>query len=167
MNLQTPPLHACLSLSISSWRWIKNRIFEGHAQSRSRTLHCSATSLESCQSVSLTSITHVADRPSPVCLLMWGSHTLHSTPCNRRHTGKTCWFQAPDVIQCWQGVLPGPLCHQKNHLFASLFLLQKVTVFQARCCKVSLGFPVSISKCWDGSQHSKLPLHASHVALPT
>ena len=30
-----------------------------------------------------------------------------------------------------------------------------------------LGFPVSISKCWDGSQHSKLPLHASHVALQT
>jgi len=28
-------------------------------------------------------------------------------------------------------------------------------------------FPVSISKCWDGSQDSKLPLHASHVALPT
>jgi hypothetical protein len=30
-----------------------------------------------------------------------------------------------------------------------------------------LGFPVSISECWDGSQDSKLPLHASHVALPT
>jgi hypothetical protein len=30
-----------------------------------------------------------------------------------------------------------------------------------------LGFPVSISKCWDGSQDSKLPLHASHVALPS
>ena len=28
-------------------------------------------------------------------------------------------------------------------------------------------FPVSISKCSDGSQHSQLPLHASHVALPT
>ena len=28
-------------------------------------------------------------------------------------------------------------------------------------------FPVSISKCWGGSQDSKLPLHASHVALPT
>ena len=27
-----------------------------------------------------------------------------------------------------------------------------------------IGFPVSISKCWDDS---KLPLHASHVALPT
>jgi hypothetical protein len=26
---------------------------------------------------------------------------------------------------------------------------------------------VSVSKCWDGSQDSKLPLHASHVALPT
>ena len=32
---------------------------------------------------------------------------------------------------------------------------------------VFLGFPVSISKRWDGSQDSKLPLHASHVALPT
>jgi hypothetical protein len=32
--------------------------------------------------------------------------------------------------------------------------------------QVSLGFPVSISKCSDGSQDSKLPLHASHVALP-
>ena len=31
--------------------------------------------------------------------------------------------------------------------------------------QVFLGFPVSISKCWDGSQDSKLPLHASHVAL--
>jgi hypothetical protein len=30
----------------------------------------------------------------------------------------------------------------------------------------SPGFPVSNSKCWDGSQNSKLPLHASHVALP-
>ena len=33
----------------------------------------------------------------------------------------------------------------------------------ATSTKVSLGFPVSISKCSDGSQHSKLPLHASHV----
>jgi hypothetical protein len=27
-------------------------------------------------------------------------------------------------------------------------------------------FPVSESKCWDGSQFSKLTLHASNVALP-
>jgi len=33
--------------------------------------------------------------------------------------------------------------------------------------QVFLGFPVSISKCSDGSQDSKLPLHASHVAIPT
>jgi len=33
--------------------------------------------------------------------------------------------------------------------------------------QVFLGFPVSISKCWDGSQDSNLPLHASHVALLT
>ena len=30
-----------------------------------------------------------------------------------------------------------------------------------------LGFPMSRSKCWDGSQDSNLPLHASYVALPT
>ena len=29
-----------------------------------------------------------------------------------------------------------------------------------------LGFPMPNSKCRDGSQDSKLPLHASHVALP-
>ena len=33
--------------------------------------------------------------------------------------------------------------------------------------QVFLGFPLSISKRSDGSQHSKLPLHASHVALQT
>jgi hypothetical protein len=33
--------------------------------------------------------------------------------------------------------------------------------------QVLLGFPGSYSKCWDGSVFfSKLPLHASHVALP-
>jgi len=29
------------------------------------------------------------------------------------------------------------------------------------------GFPMPISECWDGSQDSKLPLHASHVTLST
>ena len=33
--------------------------------------------------------------------------------------------------------------------------------------QVFLGFPVSISKRSDGSQDSKLPLHAPHVALAT
>jgi len=33
--------------------------------------------------------------------------------------------------------------------------------------QVFLGFLLPKSKCWDGSQHSKLPLHASHVALQT
>ena len=37
----------------------------------------------------------------------------------------------------------------------------------ATSTQVFLGFPVSTSKCWDGSQVSKLLLHASHVALPT
>ena len=30
--------------------------------------------------------------------------------------------------------------------------------------QVLLGFPVSISECWDGSLYSKLLLHASHAA---
>ena len=33
--------------------------------------------------------------------------------------------------------------------------------------QVFLGFPVSINKRSDGSQNSKLPLHAPHVALQT
>jgi hypothetical protein len=33
--------------------------------------------------------------------------------------------------------------------------------------QVFLGFSGSKSECWDGSRLSKLPLHASHVALPT
>jgi len=35
----------------------------------------------------------------------------------------------------------------------------------ATSTQVFLGFPASISKCWDGSQDPKMPLHASHVAL--
>ena len=37
----------------------------------------------------------------------------------------------------------------------------------ATLTQIFLGFPVSISKRSDGSQHSKLSLHASHVALRT
>ena len=37
----------------------------------------------------------------------------------------------------------------------------------ATSTQVFLGFPVSINKCWDGSQDSKLPLRTFHVALPT
>ena len=37
----------------------------------------------------------------------------------------------------------------------------------ATSTQVFLGFPVPISKRSDGSQRSKLPLHASHVALQT
>jgi len=39
--------------------------------------------------------------------------------------------------------------------------------YSATSEQVFLGIPVPKSKCWDGSQDSKLPLHASHVALPT
>jgi cytochrome c biogenesis protein ResB len=50
--------------------------------------------------------------------------------------------------------------------FIQLMWLQDIYAVHFEC-QVFLGFPVSLSKCSDGSQHSKLPLHASHVALPT
>jgi len=37
----------------------------------------------------------------------------------------------------------------------------------ATSAQVFLGFPLSISECWNGSQDSKLLLHASYVAIPT
>ena len=52
-----------------------------------------------------------------------------------------------------------------NFIFAFLSI-QKV-MRSATSTQIFLGFPVPKSKCWDGSQHSKLPLHASHVALRT
>jgi hypothetical protein len=55
-------------------------------------------------------------------------------------------------------------------IIVSFFLqmLKKLKIFRpATSTQVFLGFPVSISKCWDGSQHSKLSLHASHVAIRT
>ena len=47
-----------------------------------------------------------------------------------------------------------------------IIIIRKV-LRPATSTQVFLGFPVSISKRSDGSQHSKLPLHASHVALRT
>ena len=83
--------------------------------------------------------------------------------------------------------IPDPPAH---NLFASIIMLSwlllyvwfwctfrtSVTFFLVNIRKVLrpvtstqvfLGFAVSKTKCWDGSQDSKLPLHASHVALPT
>jgi len=47
----------------------------------------------------------------------------------------------------------------KHGIYSPFFPLQNAVCF--------LILTVSISKRSDGSQHSKLPLHASHVALPT
>ena len=81
-----------------------------------------------------------------------GGGGVHQFPCSRdpflpiRSSRNAVLFYTPD---CWLEVS-----------------IQKV-LRPATSTQVFLRFPVSISKCWDGSQHSKLPLHASHVALPT
>ena len=64
-------------------------------------------------------------------------------------------------------------CYKEGPLFRSLrrhFLVGGLAVADGALgwgqqCRI--GLPLSISKRSDGSQHSKLPLHASHVALQT
>ena len=72
------------------------------------------------------------------------------------------------VFKCW--LMPN--CWLDAGLLASMpdcwleISIRKVLRL-ATSTQVFLGFPVSTSECWDGSQISKLLLHASHVALPT
>jgi hypothetical protein len=61
-------------------------------------------------------------------------------------------------IDCIDVLLQMPDCWLEVSIRKVLWPTTSVQVF--------LGFPVSKSKCWDGSRDSKLPLHASHVALP-
>ena len=95
------------------------------------------------------------------------------------------WWHLATTSECWLAVcmLVGRVycCSYLMCIFctvcALLFLLYMpdcwlaVTIRKvprpATSTQVFLGFPVSISKCWDSSKDSKLPLHASHVALQT
>ena len=71
------------------------------------------------------------------------------------------------VVLCVFVVLCVHCCfHFRCRTAAGYVSIRKV-LRPATSTQVFLGFPVSISKCWDGSQDSKLPLHASHVAHPT
>jgi len=78
------------------------------------------------------------------------------------------------VVKCRVCIVVMCICWTMCVLLFSLYMpvcwledrIRKV-LRPATSTQVFLGFPMSISKCWDGSQHPKLPLHASHVALPT
>jgi len=61
----------------------------------------------------------------------------------------------------------GPPRLQFRSLYCWLEVSIRKVLRPATSTQVFLGFPVYISKCWDGSKDSKLPLHGSHVALPT
>ena len=81
----------------------------------------------------------------------------------------------PSAVSCFMstyfttGATHWPAALQNAIIIIISFFLQmlkKLNIFTpATSTQVFLGFPVSISKCWDGSRDSKLPLHASHVAL--
>jgi len=62
---------------------------------------------------------------------------------------------------------PLPVASKSEELLVISCLRMGTDPFPGHCFHVFLGFPVSKSKCSDGSQDSKLPLHASHVDLPT
>jgi hypothetical protein len=78
---------------------------------------------------------------------------------------------------CWLAVCIVVILCVSAVLCVLLFLLQmpdcrlevsiRKVLRPATSTQVFLGFPVPISKRSDGSQHSKLPLHAIHVALRT
>ena len=71
------------------------------------------------------------------------------------------------VILCVFFVLCGHCCFLLYIPDCWLEVSIRKVLRTATSTQVFLRFPVSISKCWDASQDSKLPLHASHVALPT
>ena len=100
-----------------------------------------------------------------------------------RHRGSECcgedrnnncsWSFVYCVIILCVSLLPYVYCFTTCVLLHYIFQLQdcwlevsiRKVLRPATSAQVFLGFPVPISECWDGSQDSKLPLHASHVAI--
>jgi len=81
-------------------------------------------------------------------------------------------MQGPSLASNSQ--MAGLCCASPQYcLCIAVFTLDAGLLPRSQCSEVpatghlDTGFPLSISKCSDGSQHSNLPLHASHVALQT
>jgi hypothetical protein len=108
-------------------------------------------------------VSQYADYPIPahhglsttcVRFLSSGDTTERSEMAN--YTSSLNWIVSLPFRPIFYAVLlssSAPIC--RNDCNCNLMITQ-----------VFLGFPVSISKCWDGSCVSKLPLRASHLALP-
>jgi hypothetical protein len=80
------------------------------------------------------------------------------------------------IIRCTETFWSLCINKPKHHRWLAMLYLpdcrlavgtRKVLLWPATSAQGFLGFPVSKSDCWDGSQHCKLLLHASHVALRT
>ena len=89
---------------------------------------------------------------------------------------RTLWllFNNTKVYQVKDGGISTHRWGNGPGLLITLYLFSRIHIWLRSLTQqgflglqVFLGFPVSISKCWDGSQHSQLPLHASHIALLT
>ena len=93
-----------------------------------------------------------------------------------------CLCQRPRIYyrpgtRSWHGCIlwtyKAGSCSQRQLLISSVsmhlrnFSQTSKDLFRFAAYRSLLAFPVPKSKCSDGSEDSKLPLHASHVALPT
>jgi len=104
-----------------------------------RVRSCETQQATLCSEVYGLCITSTSFVPRPTYQLPWLSFPYFCSPI------PDCWLEP----EWWLGVS-----------------IRKV-LRPATLTQVFLRFPGPRSKCWDGSQDSNLPLHASHVALPT
>ena len=83
----------------------------------------------------------------------WTQLELTGGALKHRETTHYCYKQQP--------------CTRMLLTFCSVPKLGKKVLRPATSTQVFLGFPVPKIKFWSGSQDSKLPLRASHIALPS
>jgi len=108
---------------------------------------------------SLNQIQRLFSHRRPHWYLQYCTHFITNSISTFLQNGKEMGL----LRSSWSGHLPSkfqmPLCWLEVSI--------RKVLRPATSTQVFLGFPMSISKRSDGSQHSKLPLHASHVALQT
>ena len=103
------------------------------------------------------------DRPNNICgrvqvikfLLMYSSFPCHLAFLRPRYLPQHPILEHPQTVF---------LFNVKDQVSHPYKITDKISIVYST--QVFLGFPVSISKCWDGTQDAKLPLHASHVVSP-
>jgi hypothetical protein len=132
-------------------------------------LKISSTSLPLHCSLITTPITAVRRNNSVMksdVIKQWHSRFLYPTREPKENT-QPHYIQCVPLPNCTVATTVTAMCQCYGAGIVCDSINTRKDLRPATSAQVFLGFPVSISKCSDGSQHSKLPLHASHVALQT